>query len=70
MDLGSEPGCGLVVTPDPFTSAHQVPIISAAARNNVPAVYGNPATRSGAAWPVWVIKRLADRLRHAAVFRP
>ena len=39
MDLGSEPGGGLVVTPDPFTSRHRVPIISAAARNNVPAVY-------------------------------
>jgi putative tryptophan/tyrosine transport system substrate-binding protein len=39
MDLGSEPEGGLVVTPDPFTSAHQVPIISAATRNNVPAVY-------------------------------
>jgi hypothetical protein len=41
MDLGSEPGGGLVVTPDP--SAHQVPIISAAARNNVPAIYWQSA---------------------------
>jgi putative ABC transport system substrate-binding protein len=37
--LGREPGVGLVVLPDPFTLAHRAPIISAAARNNVPAVY-------------------------------
>jgi putative ABC transport system substrate-binding protein len=38
--LGREPGGGLVVMPDGgFTTVHHVPIISAAARNNVPAVY-------------------------------
>jgi putative ABC transport system substrate-binding protein len=37
--LGREPGGGLVVMPDVFTYAHRAPIISAAARNNVPAVY-------------------------------
>jgi putative ABC transport system substrate-binding protein len=37
--LGREPGGGLVVIPDITTSAHRAPIISAAARNNVPAVY-------------------------------
>jgi putative ABC transport system substrate-binding protein len=37
--LGREPGGGLVVMPDLFTQAHRAPIISAAARNNVPAVY-------------------------------
>ena len=37
--LGREPGGGLVVMPDPFTNVHRAPIISAAARNNVPAVY-------------------------------
>jgi putative ABC transport system substrate-binding protein len=37
--LGREPGGGLVVMPDVFTVAHRAPIISAAARNNVPAVY-------------------------------
>jgi putative ABC transport system substrate-binding protein len=37
--LGREPGGGLVVVGDAFTAAHRVPIISAAARNNVPAVY-------------------------------
>jgi putative ABC transport system substrate-binding protein len=37
--LGREPGAGIVVMPDTFTSVHRAPIISAAARNNVPAVY-------------------------------
>jgi putative ABC transport system substrate-binding protein len=37
--LGREPGGGLVIIPDGFTSAHRAPIILAAARNNVPAVY-------------------------------
>jgi putative ABC transport system substrate-binding protein len=38
--LGREPGGGLVVMPDAFIGAHRVPLISAAARNQVPAVYG------------------------------
>ena len=37
--LGREPGGGLVVIPDVFMAAHRAPIIMAAARNNVPAVY-------------------------------
>jgi putative ABC transport system substrate-binding protein len=37
--LGREPGGGLVVMPDGFMTAHRAPLISAAARNNVPAVY-------------------------------
>ena len=37
--LGREPRGGLVVVPDPFMAAHRAPIISAASRNNVPAVY-------------------------------
>jgi len=37
--LGREPGGGLVVMPDAFMVSHRAPIISAAARNNVPAVY-------------------------------
>jgi putative ABC transport system substrate-binding protein len=37
--LGREPRGGLVVMPDIFTRGHRVPIILAAARNNVPAVY-------------------------------
>jgi putative ABC transport system substrate-binding protein len=39
IGLGREPGGGLVVMPDAFNIAHRAPIISAAARNNVPAVY-------------------------------
>jgi putative ABC transport system substrate-binding protein len=39
--LGREPGGGLVAIPDIFMVAHRAPIISAAARNNVPAVYGS-----------------------------
>jgi putative ABC transport system substrate-binding protein len=38
--LGREPGGGLVVNADLFTQLHRAPIIVAAARNNVPAVYG------------------------------
>jgi putative ABC transport system substrate-binding protein len=37
--LGREPGGGLVVMPDGFIVAHRAPIMSAAARNNIPAVY-------------------------------
>jgi putative ABC transport system substrate-binding protein len=37
--LGREPGGGLVVFPDAFTFEHRAPIISAAVRNNVTAVY-------------------------------
>jgi putative ABC transport system substrate-binding protein len=37
-DIGHESGGGLVVTSDAFTGAHRMPIILAAARNNVPAV--------------------------------
>jgi putative ABC transport system substrate-binding protein len=37
--LGREPGGGLVAMPDIFMTAHRAPMILAAARNNVPAVY-------------------------------
>jgi len=37
--LGREPRGDLVVMPDAFMITHRAPIISAAARNNVPAVY-------------------------------
>jgi putative ABC transport system substrate-binding protein len=39
VSLGREPGVGLVALPGTFTFAHRASIISAAARNNVPAVY-------------------------------
>jgi putative ABC transport system substrate-binding protein len=38
--LGREPGSRLVVMPETFSNVHRAPIILAAARNNVPAVYG------------------------------
>ena len=42
--LGREPGGGLVAAvSDAFMSAHRVPVILAAARNNVPAVYTHSA---------------------------
>jgi putative ABC transport system substrate-binding protein len=37
--LGREPRGGLVVMVDVFTNVHRAPIISAAAQNNVPALY-------------------------------
>jgi putative ABC transport system substrate-binding protein len=48
IGLGREPGGGLVVMPDVFTGAHRASIISAAARNKVPAVYSlSEAARDG-----------------------
>jgi putative ABC transport system substrate-binding protein len=44
IDLGREPGGGLVVMPDVFTLVHRASVISAAARNNVPAVYSSSVT--------------------------
>jgi putative ABC transport system substrate-binding protein len=41
--LGREPGGGLVVMPDVFLGGRRAPIILAAARNNVPAVYAASA---------------------------
>jgi putative ABC transport system substrate-binding protein len=41
--LGREPGGGLVGMPDTFMFAHRAVLISAVARNNVPAVYPNSA---------------------------
>jgi putative ABC transport system substrate-binding protein len=46
--LSASPGGGLVVMPDVFTFAQRAPIIRAAARNNVPAVYSySEAARDG-----------------------
>ena len=46
--LGREPEAGLVVMPEIFTYVHRAPIISAAARNNVPAVHSeSPFARDG-----------------------
>jgi putative tryptophan/tyrosine transport system substrate-binding protein len=40
--VGREPGGGLVVSADPFMVTHGAAVISAAARNNVPAIYAIP----------------------------
>jgi putative ABC transport system substrate-binding protein len=46
--LGREPGGGLVVMPDGFMVVHRALVISAAARNNAPAVYyQSPFARDG-----------------------
>ena len=45
--LGREPGGGLVVISEVFAVAHRAPIILAAARNNVPAVYSLSAFARG-----------------------
>jgi putative ABC transport system substrate-binding protein len=46
--LSREPGAGLVVMPDGFVTSHRAPIILAAARSNVPAVYfESPFARDG-----------------------
>ena len=48
IDLGREPGGGLVALPNIFVGNHRALIISAATRNNVPAVYGDSVfTRDG-----------------------
>jgi putative ABC transport system substrate-binding protein len=39
--LGHDPGGGLVVLSDAFMVGHRAPVIVAAARNNIPAVYAN-----------------------------
>jgi putative ABC transport system substrate-binding protein len=44
--LGREPRGGLVLIPDSLTNAHNASIILAAARNNVPAVYGGLGSSS------------------------
>jgi putative ABC transport system substrate-binding protein len=67
ISLGREPGGGLVVLPDPFMSAHRAPIILAAARNNVPAVYPNsPFVRDGGLLSYGVDQ--VDNFRRAASY--
>jgi putative ABC transport system substrate-binding protein len=65
--LVGEPGGGLVVMPDPFTIVHRAAIISAAARNNVPAVYPNsPYARDGGLLSYGV--DVVDIFRRAATY--
>src|SRR6516164_8104823 len=65
--LGREPGGGLAVMPDVFTNVHRTPIISAAARNNVPAVYAlSEAARDGGLLSYGVNR--VDIFRRAATY--
>jgi putative ABC transport system substrate-binding protein len=65
--LGREPGGGLVVLAGGFMVAHRVPIILAAARNNVPAVYNaSDFARDGGLLSYGV--DLVDTWRRAATY--
>jgi putative ABC transport system substrate-binding protein len=65
--VGREPGGGLVVMPDGFTAVHRAPISSAAARNNVPAVYWTSAfARDGGLLSYGVDS--VDNFRRAATY--
>jgi putative tryptophan/tyrosine transport system substrate-binding protein len=65
--LGREPGGGLVVMPNAFMTVHRAPIISAAARNNVPAVYiASEFVRDGGLLSYGV--DLVDNWRRAATY--
>jgi putative ABC transport system substrate-binding protein len=65
--LGREPRGGLVTMPDPFIGAHRASIITATARNNVPAVYWNSAfARDGGLLSYGV--DLVDNIRRAATY--
>jgi putative ABC transport system substrate-binding protein len=67
--LGREPGGGLVVIAEPFTAAHRAPIISGAARNNVPAVYARSYfTRDGGLLSYSPDLDLVDNFRRAATY--
>jgi putative ABC transport system substrate-binding protein len=65
--LGREPGGGLVVIPGGFLGTHRASIISAAARNNVPAVYGtSDYPRDGGLLSYGAVS--ADGYRRAATY--
>jgi putative ABC transport system substrate-binding protein len=67
--LGREPGGGLVVMPDVFTTEHRAPIISAGARNNVPAIdWQSPFARDGGLLSYGIDQ--ADIFRRAALSHP
>ena len=65
--LGREPRGGLVVMPDVFVNLHQAPIISAAARNNVPAVYALSEFVRGGGLLYYGVDRV-DLWRRAATY--
>jgi putative ABC transport system substrate-binding protein len=67
IGLGREPGGGLVVMPDLWMQLHHLPLILAAARSNVPAVYWlSDFARSGGLLSYGI--DVADNFRHAATY--
>ena len=67
--LGRKPEGGLVVMPDVFMFAHRVPLMIAAAHNNVPAVYGlSPFAKDGGLLSYGVGADLLDNWRRAATY--
>src|SRR6516165_6960795 len=67
IDLGREPRGGFIVMPDGFMTTHRAPIISAAARYNVPAVYEQSAyPREGGLLSYGI--DLVDNFRRAATY--
>jgi putative ABC transport system substrate-binding protein len=67
ISLGREPGGGLVVMSDAFTLGHRAPIILAAARNNVPAVYGLSESARDGGLLSYAVDRV-DLFRRAASY--
>jgi putative ABC transport system substrate-binding protein len=65
--LGREPGGGLVVMPDAWMTPHRRPIISAAARNNAPAVYASSVFVRDGGLLSYDIDRV-DNFRRAATY--
>jgi putative ABC transport system substrate-binding protein len=65
--LGREPGGGLVVMPDLFMTAHRAPLILAAARNNIPAVYEQSAFARDGGLLSYGVDRV-DLFRRAATY--
>jgi putative ABC transport system substrate-binding protein len=67
ITLGREPGGGVLVMPDIFMFAHRTPIISAVARNKVPAAYPQSLfARDGGVLSYGV--DLVDQCRRAATY--
>jgi putative ABC transport system substrate-binding protein len=67
IDLGREPRGGLVVMPDVSMFVHRAQIISAAARNNVPAVYDQSAYARDGGLLSYGVDRV-DNFRRAAAY--
>jgi putative ABC transport system substrate-binding protein len=65
--LGREPGGGLVLMPDAFLLPHRAPIILAAARNNLPAVYSQSAYAKDGGLLTYGVDRV-DTWRRAASY--